>query len=129
MRSLVMWLIAGAVLFAGRGATMADDKKTAFTTAEVKYIRTSAGKVLNKTIKVEKAEAIEKLVKFFPTVGEKRKSDIAAAWKANVIVTLTDKNGKEHVVSSNFDDWSEGSGDWPIIGKGFEEHIVELFKE
>ena len=62
-------------------------------------------------------------------MGQQRESDIAAAWKANVIITLTDKSGQEYKVDTNFEVWSEVSGDWPVVGVGFEEYIVELFKE
>jgi hypothetical protein len=134
MRSLmcraVVCVTVGMVLVASEDVAMADkDQKITFTSAKVEYLKTTSGKVVNKTVNLEKTEAVETLVKFFPTAGQQRKSDIAAAWKAKVITTLTDKSGQEHKVSSNFEDWSEGYGDWPIVGKGFEEHIAELFKE
>ena len=129
MRREFAWITIGLVLFSDGGSTTAEEKKITFVSAEVRYIRTTSGKVLNKTVKLDKTEAVEKLVKFFPTVGRQRESDIAAAWKANVIITLTDKGGQEYKVDTNFEVWSEVSGDWPVVGVGFEEYIVELFKE
>jgi hypothetical protein len=125
---------AGLVFWHGgfNGAAMADDKpkeEIQFTKAEVRLILGPAGVVENKTVTLEKADRIAKLIKFFPHVGEGKKSDSAGAWKANVIIILTDKGGNTAKVTTNYSDWSEGFGDWPVKEKGLEEFVAGLFKK
>ncbi len=140
VRSRRFVLAAGFVVAAGlmfwhggfNGAAMADDKpkeEIQFTKAEVQLVLGPGGAVENKTVTLDKADRIAKLMKFFPHVGEGKKSDTAGAWKANVIIILTDKGGNTAKVTTNYSEWSEGFGDWPLKEKGLEEFIAELFKK
>jgi hypothetical protein len=140
VRSRRFVLAAGFVVAAGlivghsgfQGAAMADDKpkeEIQFTKAEVRLILGPAGAVENKTVTLEKADRIAILMKFFPHVGEGKKSDTAGAWKAKVIIILTDKGGNNAKVTTNYSEWSEGFGDWPVKEKGLEEFIAGLFKK
>ena len=59
MRREFAWITIGLVLFSDGGSTTAEEKKITFVSAEVRYIRTTSGKVLNKTVKLDKTEAVE----------------------------------------------------------------------
>ena len=140
MRSRLLVLAAGFVVAAGlifwlgafNGAPLADDKPKEviqFTKAEVRLVLGPGGAVENKTVTLDKADQIAKLMKFFPHVGQGKKSDTAGAWKAKVIIVLTDKSGNTAKVTTNYSEWSEGFGDWPVEENGLKEFIAELFKK
>lgn len=78
-------------------------------------------------IVVEGAE-FQHLLAFFPEVGMGKKGVAPSGWEAKVVIVLIRSDGTEQRVSSNFELWSEGNGDWPSA-KEFRAYIEGLVVE
>ena len=69
---------------------------------------------------------IERVLSFFPGVGQGKASPDAGGWESEVEVVLTRLDGRSVVIRSDFESWSEGPGDWPVKGnlKSYVEHLL-----
>ena len=74
------------------------------------------------------AAAANRLATFFPQLGTRRRSGIAGAWLPTVEVAFKAADGAVTHVTSNFEVWSEGHGDW-AAQPGLEAHVAELGRE
>jgi len=81
-------------------------------------------------VKIIDPAEVARLVKFFPGVGTKQKSDLSGAWDPELEVTLTQvEDGKYirvHVLAVDTN-WSEGRGDFLVRGnlKEYLKNLVE----
>jgi hypothetical protein len=88
-----------------------------FVRAEVCYYFTPSGRrIPDRKQPITDPATVQRLVSFFPGVGEGRESDTAGGWEASVRIRLLADDGKTVTISSDFDDWSEGKGDWKVHG-------------
>ncbi len=94
--------------------------------ARVSLYRDAAGKRVEREVTINDEARIRTLVGFLPGVGSGRTSNSAAAWEADVVIMLTRADGSQIRVSSNFESWSEGKGDWDVEA-GFEQFVRGLF--
>jgi hypothetical protein len=71
---------------------------------------------------------LEQLVSFFPGLGQGNRSEVAAPWKIAVTIRFMRPDGTEHIVTSSYDYWNEGAGDWPV-DHSYSSYIESLFEE
>lgn len=83
-----------------------------FVKAELKVFFTDQGK----RVIITDSHTVERLLSFFPGVGQGKASPDAGGWESEVEVVLTRLDGRAVVVRSDFESWSEGHGDWPVNG-------------
>jgi hypothetical protein len=76
------------------------------------------------------SEVVAKIATFFPGVGQGKKSEIAAAWKAAYRLTFVPAEGEPVVVlvDSAGEAWTESQGDWPAR-PGLKAFLDSLFKK
>ena len=98
---------------------------TAYKSVKISVVLVKGGKTTRKERQISKTAEIERLLKFFPDLGKEKKSPIAGGWIAMVTCEFEKKNSSKIVVISDFKDWSERHGDWPLK-PGFEKTINEL---
>lgn len=113
-------------------ASMSDPKDAPqFTKAEVRVVLDRAGKVVNKTVVLDKPAQVGQLVRFFPELGTGRKSGTAGAWKARVIIQFTDDKGNTCKVATNYEMWNApGQDDWELKrADQLEKFVEEITKE
>ncbi len=74
---------------------------------------------------------LAKFVACFPELGSKKKSTTHWEWKAAVTFQFTNNKGESIRVFSNWTEWNEGEGDWPVksnliklTGELFEQPIL-----
>ncbi|MBP3956351.1 sigma-70 family RNA polymerase sigma factor [Gemmata sp. G18] len=87
------------------------------------------GEVMKKAITDE--ETLAKLAACFPELGSGKTSSTAGAWKAAVTFQFTNRKGELIKVYSNWTEWNQGKGDWPVkaslmklTGELFEQPVL-----
>jgi len=80
--------------------------------------------VEGRKLTIEDASEIERLTGFFPGIGKGKRSDRAGSWEGCAIIRFHRRSGRTARVTTDYRDWSEGHGDWPVHGKlaGFIEN-------
>jgi len=68
---------------------------------------------------------LQKLVMFFPHLGEGRESWTHGGWKSFGEIKFTCADGKLIHVMTDYEHWTEGPGDWPVAPE-FSAYIKEL---
>jgi hypothetical protein len=71
------------------------------------------------------AASANRLATYFPQLGRGQTSGIAGAWMSSVEVDFKAADGAITNVASNFEVWSEGSGDW-ATQPGLEAYIFSI---
>jgi hypothetical protein len=88
--------------------------------AVIEVVSAPGGRKLaaNKTVTVTDPKEVQKLVTFFPNLGQGRNAWLAGSWEASTFVKFTGSDGRLITVATSWDysDWSEsdGHGDWPL---------------
>ena len=84
-----------------------------------------SGKMVNVQKKVTDTKEVQRLVSFFPHLGEGKRSSRTGAWQSCASVKFTGCDGRVVTVQTNYSWWSEGPGDWPM-DEGFSTYIRSL---
>lgn len=74
------------------------------------------------------AASANRLATFFPQLGTRKKSGTAGAWMPKVEVDFKAADGAVTHVTSNFEVWSEGRGDWPVQ-PGLEAYVFSMTRD
>jgi hypothetical protein len=104
-----------------------------FVKARIVQYFDADGQFMNgRMLAIDDAATIEQLTAFLPDVGKGKKSDTAAGWESSAVIRFDRKDKSTLRVATDFDDWSEGHGDWPVRGDlaGFvERKFAEALSE
>jgi len=85
------------------------------------------GRSVNRVVSVAKVEQLKRLQSFFPGLSEGRESPEANPWDNSLTIRFRKADGGIVTVSSDFDFWTEGDGDWAVANpKQFRVFIQEL---
>ena len=99
-----------------------------FVNATVTRTLDSKGNRAEGRVKVTDPTEVAELASFYPCVGTGRSSLVAAGYKSRVTTVFERPDGKTVTAYSDYEDWSEGKGDFRVK-RGFGEYVDRLFAE
>jgi hypothetical protein len=97
-----------------------------FVSATVTRKLDASGKLTNDRLTVTKPQELAILESYFRQAGRGERGPLTGGWVPSVIVTFKPALGREVKVHSNYEVWSEGTGDWPVKG-GLKDRIERMF--
>ena len=106
-------------------------KAMEYTRANVRIVYDpDTARYADRAVVIEDEAELQRLLSFFPGIGQARKSDLAHGSDDAVVVSFTKSDGTTLKVSSDFDFWNEGCGDWEVSDpNAFRNYIGGLLKE
>lgn len=120
-------ILAMTVILPLFGCSGRSEEKPMFDKIEIERLLPLKAKAT--TVRTDRKTA-DKLVSFFPGMGQGKNSDIAAGWKAAYRLTFVPDKGDpiKITVDSKGELWSEGRGDWRVK-PGLKDFLDGLFQE
>ncbi|MBA2707346.1 MAG: hypothetical protein H0U59_06040 [Gemmatimonadaceae bacterium] len=97
-----------------------------FVSATVARKFDASGRVTNDRLTVTEPEELAMLESYFRQAGRGERGPLTGGWVPSVIVTFKPALGREVKVHSNYQVWSEGTGDWPVKGS-LKDRVERMF--
>jgi hypothetical protein len=117
------FLLLGAVMFVG----CEKPKPMRCTEAVVDVTVDPTGRLVKVKKTLTDAKEVDRLASFFPHFGEGRKSSTAGLWQGFASVKFTGSDGRVVTVHTNYEWWTEGSGDWPMDTE-FTKYVMSILE-
>lgn len=102
-------------------------EQSRFISATVTRRFDPSGQMLNDRIVVKDPQELAKLESFFREAGRGERGPASGGWVPSLVVTFKPKLGREVKIHSNYEVWSEGTGDWPAT-PAMKDYIARLFQ-
>ena len=99
---------------------------TRFVTATIERRFDASGQMTNDKLTIHDPEELAELEAFFPDAGAGARGPEVGGWSPAVIVQFKPLLGRTIRVMSNYEVWSEGTGDWPAK-RALKDHVERLF--
>ena len=99
-----------------------------YSSATVTRTMDSNGRATNDKITISDPQQLNRVMSYFPEAGQNRRGPLAGGWMPAITIHAHPKNGRAVVIRSNYEFWSEGTGDWPVDA-GFRDYIDRLFRQ
>src|SRR5262245_3626411 len=101
-------------------------ERSRFISATVTRRFDAQGRMTNDRMVVKDAEELARLESYFKEAGRGERGPLTGGWVPSMVVTFKPKMGREVKVHTNYEVWSEGTGDWPV-NVGLKDHMERLF--
>ncbi len=124
--AVLMFVAIGSISCACAG-TVPGKAAPDIVSARVSLGFEAEGNRVTRELGVGDEATIRTLLTHLPGVGTGRTSRMAGGWINLVEIILVRADGSEIRVGSDFENWSEGDGDWDVDA-GFEPFIRGLFR-
>jgi hypothetical protein len=119
-RTAIIWLLA-AVLFVQCGKNEEIAQPSPFTSAELRLFMNGDGTTIangptrvERVIVVRDSTTLSRLASYFPEMGRGKKAGPPHGWRGRCTITFKINNESRITVTTNFDWWTEGHGDWTV---------------
>jgi hypothetical protein len=97
-----------------------------FTTATITRRFNAAGEATNDKLTITDPEELAVLESYFAQAGKGERGPLSGGWAPTVTIQFKPAMGRTVRVTSNYEVWSEGMGDWPVKAS-LRDHIERLF--
>jgi len=97
-----------------------------FVSATITRKFDSSGQMTNDRLTINDREELATLEAYFSQAGRGERGPLTGGWVPAVIITFKPALGREVKIHSNYEVWSEGTGDWPAK-RGLKDHVQRLF--
>lgn len=101
-------------------------KSTQYVSATIMRKFNSKGVATNDQLVLTSPREVARLEKYFPEMGSGRRGPTVAGWLPKVIIQFKPKMGRTIRVMTNYQVWTEGTGDWDMR-PSFKFYLDQLF--
>jgi len=111
---------------AASGSANSPQASSKYVSATITRTFDSQGQATSDRMTITDPQELVALSSYFPTAGQAQRGPLAGGWQPAVIIKLKPAVGRQVRILTNYEVWSEGTGDWPAPA-GMKDHLNRLF--
>lgn len=111
---------------AANGSASSPQATSRYVSATITRTFDSNGQATNDRLTVTDPNELVALQSYFASAGQGQRGPLTGGWQPSVIIKLKPAVGRQVRILTNYEVWSEGTGDWPAAA-GMKDHLERMF--